>query len=97
MRILREILAFSITNGYHCGGKEITQWSDGTSSEYGTVRDISDCKMTCFLHAECSGFVHRILHRGNPDGVCGYWKEGPLSPRPISHHVCYEKPPGKII
>ena len=85
------ISAFSITSDYHCGGKDINKWSDGTSSEYGTVRDLSDCKMTCFLHAECSGFVYSVKDNGNTAGVCGHWKQGPLAPYQSNDYICYEK------
>ena len=88
----RQFTEYKITNGYQCGGTSIRSWDDGTSSNYGTLRGISNCEITCDMHVECSGFVY-----GGSTDICGYWKRGSLTPVSRIDANCHEKLKGSAI
>ena len=70
----------------HCGGGSINKWNDGTSSNYGSVKEVSKCKEECAKRVECTGFIHR-----STDNVCGFWKKGPFNLFKSANHHCYKK------
>ena len=71
--------------GKSCGGTSIKKWADGSSSNWGTVKGITNCKKICDLHEECDGFTHRLT-----DNICGHWKKA-LKPQSLKNHDCYIK------
>ena len=60
-------------SGFHCGGDPIYQWNDGSSSNYGTIKDISGCRQECSKREECGGFI--IFGT-----ICAFWTRTPLNP-----------------
>ena len=80
------LLEYRVTHGKHCGGQSIVNWSDGSEANYGTLKGLGTCKVTCNAYAECAGFVSR-----RSDGICGFWKSGPFQLYDYSGHDCYEK------
>ena len=78
--------AYEVTNGHHCGGVSITSWADGINTAYGKLKGIPDCEEMCNTHAECAGFVHRTS-----DGICSFWKQGPLNIVSKNGHNCHKK------
>ena len=80
-------VVYSVLPDKHCEGTSITQWSDGSTSNYGQDAggvDPEACKATCSQHAECAGFVQA-------NGRCSYWKSKYLNPRVSSGVSCYFK------
>ena len=79
------LLEYRVTRGKHCRGHSLVKWSDGSRANYGRQKGLETCKTTCNAHVECAGFVSRS------DGICGFWKRGPLNPYDKIGHDCYEK------
>merc|ERR1712135_251064 len=46
---------YILMSGFHCGGDPIYQWNDGSSSNYGTIKDIPGCRQECTKREECGG------------------------------------------
>ena len=76
---------YQFTDGQHCGGQSIDKWADGYNSNYGTLKGLETCKTICNAHDECAGFVSRY------DGICGFWKRGPLELFDNNGRDCYQK------
>ena len=36
-----------VLSGQHCGGPSISTWADGTSANYGSGTDLTECMATC--------------------------------------------------
>ena len=77
--------------GFHCGGDDIVEWDDGSSSNYGMLTGIANCKRMCNTHVECAGFILTV------HGICGNWQRGPLNPHHTTYHDCYQKLKGTAI
>ena len=83
---------YQVKKVYKCVGDSIKVWNDGSSSNYGKLKGISNCKETCNMHDECEGFTHRLS-----TGVCGFWKRAPVQPYYYVGYNCYIKPKGSTI
>ena len=83
---------YFVMNYSSCGGVSIKKWDNGSSSNYGTLKNISNCKETCNMHDECEGFDHRLS-----TDVCGFWKRAPLRLKWDSKHHCFVKRKGSTI
>lgn len=77
---------YEVTNEHHCGGQSIKSWKNGSTSNYGTVIGLDECKQICDANDECAGFVHRTA-----DNICGFWKGVPLKPYVKNGLNCYRK------
>jgi len=64
----------------------MTQWNDGTSSNYGSGTNIETCKSTCNTYSECKGFVV-----DTNTSVCGHYKGGTLNLITSEGHTCIIK------
>ena len=73
--------------GHHCGGESIYLWNDGSSTNYGTVGEISICRSTCSSHEECAAFIFY-------DNICAFWARAPLNPYRSNSADCYIKSKG---
>eukprot|EP00808_Paulinella_micropora_P009603 g9125.t1 len=82
---------FTLLPGQHCGGSSITSGlpdAEGNIVSYGNAAaaDLESCKAICLASPTCDGFVLR-----DSDGVCAFWKKGPLNPSNTAGHHCYRK------
>ena len=84
--ICKPLVDYTAVDGYHCGGTNLRNWSNGDSSNYGSVTILSECQKECALRGECKGFLFR-----KSDGVCGMWKTGVLDLTASAQSTCYLK------
>ena len=78
---------YILMSGFHCGGDPIYQWNDGSSSNYGTIKDIPGCRQECTKREECGGFILS----GN---ICAFWTRTPMNPYKSKDANCYIKSEG---
>ena len=65
------------------------RWADGSSSNYGSMNGIDNCKAECDKHIDCFGFVVPDISDSKEN--CGYWKNGFIDPKEASNQGCYAK------
>ena len=74
-------------HGHHCGGESIYLWDDGSSTNFGTLGELSMCKSTCNEHKECAAFIFY-------NKICAFWARAPLNPYRSNNADCYIKSKG---
>jgi len=79
--------SFTLHENNRCEGTAISFWSDGSITFYGDSfqDDLPGCAAMCSAHEECAGFMSKS------NGLCSYWKSGPLGFRPHNGYNCYAK------
>lgn len=88
----KQFADYQVTKGFHCGGEPIKLWDDGSSSNYGKLKGISNCERMCDMHVECDAFAHDASI-----DICGYWTRGPLKLIKSNILICHRKLRGSRI